>query len=219
MGAIRGSQLSEPAISISEHVYRSLKQEILTGDLPPGVRLIVTEIGRRFSVSQAPVREALERLKQEGLIVGIPNKGSVVSTITAKEIKDIFVLREIIEVFAVRQSMTLLTAEDYRTLELLILEMDQASRGNEPFRILELDMDFHEFFYIKCGNQAIQELWGRLRTKVMRFMAISNRHHTTEKLAEWHHKLLEALRSGDPVAAEQAFIEHMHAYKMISIDE
>jgi DNA-binding GntR family transcriptional regulator len=204
---------------MSEHVYRSLKQDILTGDLPPGARLIVTDIARRFAISQAPVREALERLKQETLIVGVPNKGSVVSTITAKEIKDIFVLREIIEGFAVRESMPLLTPADYRTLEHLIGEMDRASREHEPFRILELDMDFHEFFYLKCGNQAIQELWDRLRTKVMRFMAISNRHHTTEKLAEWHLKLLEALRSGDTAMAEQAFIEHMHAYKNISIDE
>ncbi|MFS0723482.1 GntR family transcriptional regulator [Paenibacillus sp. 1P07SE] len=219
MGAIRGSQLSEPAISISEHVYRSLKQDILTGDMPPGVRLIVTEIGRRFSISQAPVREALERLKQEGLIVGIPNKGSVVSSITAKEIRDIFVLRELIECFAVRQIIGTLTVEDYRTLESLITEMDLASRVREPFRILELDMDFHEFFYMKCGNQAILELWGRLRTKVMRFMAISNRHHSTDKLAEWHTKLVETLKAGDPLLAEQAFIEHMHAYKMISIDE
>ncbi|WP_258171114.1 GntR family transcriptional regulator [Paenibacillus sp. R14(2021)] len=218
MGAIRSSQVDYPINSISEHVYKDLKRDILSGDLQPGTRLIVTEIAGNYKISQAPVREALERLKQEGLIVGIPNKGSVVSTITAKEIKDIYVLREIIEGFAVRQSMPLLTEADYSYLQGIISEMDIANKQNEMLRILELDMDFHGFFYKRCDNQAVLELWNHMRTKVMRFMAISNRHYTTEVLADWHLLLIDALRSGDADAAEAAFIGHMHAYKMIDLD-
>lgn len=218
MKAIRGSQVDYPINSISEHVYADLKREILAGDLQPGTRLIVTEIAGKFQISQAPVREALERLKQEGLITGIPNKGSVVSTITPKEIKDIFVLREIIEGFAVRQSMPLMTEEDYSHLNTIICEMDKATKQNELLAILELDMDFHGFFYKRCDNHAVLELWNNMRTKVMRFMAISNRHYTTNVLAEWHQLLMDALRSGDADAAEAAFIEHMHAYKLIDLD-
>jgi len=216
--AIRGTQVDYPINSISEHVYADLKKGILAGDLQPGTRLIVTEIAGRFQISQAPVREALERLKQEGLITGIPNKGSVVSSISAKEIRDIFVLREIIEGFAVRQSMPLLTEEDYSHLNVIISNMDKATKQNEILSILELDMDFHGFFYKKCDNQAILELWNHMRTKVMRFMAISNRHYTTNVLADWHLILIDALRSGDADAAEAAFIEHMHAYKLIDLD-
>ncbi|NBD24644.1 GntR family transcriptional regulator [Paenibacillus glycinis] len=213
-----GSQADYPNNSISEHVYADLKRDILAGILQPGARLIVMEIAGKYQISQAPVREALERLKQEGLITGIPNKGSVVSTITAKEIKDIFVLREIIEGFAVRQSMPLLTEEDYAYLHRVIGEMEIANKQKEMLRILELDMDFHAFFYKRCDNQAILELWNHMRTKVMRFMAISNRHYTTEVLAEWHLLLVDALRSGDADAAEAAFIEHMHAYKLIDLE-
>ncbi|WP_308639740.1 GntR family transcriptional regulator [Paenibacillus silvisoli] len=218
MNAIRSPHAEYPINSISEHVYADLKKAILEGALQPGARLIVTEIAGKFQISQAPVREALERLKQEGLITGVPNKGSVVSTITAKEIKDIFVLREIIEGFAVRQSMPSLKEEDFDYLHHLIREMETANRQQEMLRILELDMDFHAFFYIRCDNQAVLELWNHMRTKVMRFMAISNRHYTTEVLAEWHLVLVDALRSGDPDAAAAAFIEHMHAYKMIDLD-
>lgn len=213
-----GSQVDYPNNSISEHVYADLKKDILAGILQPGARLIVMEIAGKYQISQAPVREALERLKQEGLITGIPNKGSVVSTITPKEIKDIFVLREIIEGFAVRQSMPLLTEEDYGYLHRLIGEMEIANKQKELLRILELDMDFHAFFYKRCDNHAVLELWNHMRTKVMRFMAISNRHYTTEVLAEWHLLLIDALRSGDADAAEAAFIEHMHAYKLIDLE-
>ncbi|MFC5653404.1 GntR family transcriptional regulator [Paenibacillus solisilvae] len=218
MKAIRDSQANYPINSISEHVYADLKKGILEGDLQPGTRLIVTEIAGKFQISQAPVREALERLKQEALITGVPNKGSVVSTITAKEIKDIFALREIIEGFAVKQSMPLLTEEDYIYLNNIICEMDKANKRNEFLSILELDMDFHGFFYKRCDNQAVLELWNHMRTKVMRFMAISNRHYTTNVLADWHLLLIDALRSGDADAVEAAFIEHMHAYKMLEID-
>ncbi|MBW4839956.1 MAG: GntR family transcriptional regulator [Paenibacillaceae bacterium] len=204
--------------SISEQIYLTLKRKILTGDLCPGTRLIVLDIAGQFQVSQAPVREALERMKQEGLIIGIRNKGSVVSNITSKEIRDLFVLREIIEGFAVRTSMSTLSEADYAALETIIQKMEEAVEQSDTLSILELDMDFHGFFYKRCDNQAILELWNHMRTKVMRFMAISNRHSTTDMLADWHRMLIDALRTGDGDIAEEAFIEHMHAYKIIHLD-
>ncbi|MEV5028121.1 GntR family transcriptional regulator [Paenibacillus sp. LPE1-1-1.1] len=207
-----------PVNSISEHVYTALKKEILAGDLQPGARLLVLEIAKKFNISQAPVREALERLKSAGFITGIPNKGSVVSNITSKEIRDIFELREIIEGFAVRRSMEHLIEEDFLYLEDIIHKMDLAHEQNDILNILELDMEFHGFFYRRCDNHMILELWNRMRIKVMRFMAISNRHYSTDELADWHLRLVEVLRSGDTVLAEQTFIEHMHSYKMIHLN-
>lgn len=204
--------------SISEQIYVTLKRKILTGELSPGTRLLVLDIAGQFRVSQAPVREALERMKQEGLIIGIRNKGSVVSNITSKEIRDLFVLREIIEGYAVRTSMPTLSESDYATLEAIIQRMEEAVEQSDTLSILELDMDFHGFFYKRCDNQAILELWNHMRTKVMRFMAISNQHSTTEMLADWHRMLIDALRTGDGNTAEEAFIEHMHAYKFIHLD-
>jgi DNA-binding GntR family transcriptional regulator len=204
--------------SISGTVYSALKSEILDGTLAPGTRLIVTEIAGRFQISQAPVREALERLKQEGLIVGQPNKGSVVSNITAKEITDLFVLRELIESFAVRVSMPLLTNEDFTHLMRILGEMNEAVLEQDHLKILEKDMAFHGYFYQKCGNGAVLDLWKQMETKIMRFMAISNRHFSTNRLVEWHLRLIEALKSGDAELVEREFIEHMHAYKLIPIE-
>lgn len=207
-----------PFNSISTEVYSTLKRAILTGEMQPGTRLRVLDIAGKYQISQAPVREALERLKQEGLIVGQHNKGSVVSNITSKEIRDIFVLREMIEGYAVRQSMTQLTEADYDALDDILHQMDEAVKEQDILKILEKDMDFHGFFYRMCGNQVIMELWQQMRTKVMRFMAISNRHYTTEELVDWHRLLIEALRSGDADEAERRFIEHMHSYKSIHLD-
>ncbi|XEC96535.1 GntR family transcriptional regulator [Paenibacillus tarimensis] len=207
-----------PINSISFNVYTALKKDILDGTLGPGERLIVLDIAGKYQISQAPVREALERLKQEGLIVGQPNKGSVVSDITSKEIRDIFILREMIEGFAVKESMPLLTEDDFRYLEHVLQEMDQAVKEYDSLKILEKDMEFHGFFYRKCNNSAILELWNHMKTKVMRFMAISNRHYSTKKLVDWHKPLLEAIKSGNPAEAEAKVIEHMHSYKTIHLD-
>lgn len=204
--------------SISTQVYTKMKKDIIEGTLQPGERLIVLEIAGNFQISQAPVREALERLKQEGLIIGKPNKGSVVSDITSKEIKDIFVLREIIEGFAVRQSMPLLTDSDYSYLEDIVSEMDSAVKQNDTLKILELDMSFHGFFYNRCNNDAILELWDHMKTKVMRFMAIANRKHSTKNLVEGHLALINILKAGNVEEAEKRFIMHMKSYKMIHID-
>jgi DNA-binding GntR family transcriptional regulator len=92
---------------ISDSIYSHLKKMILQGELPPGHRLLVLEIAQYFDDSQAPVREALERLKHEGLISGKSNKGSVVSDVTHKEIQDISVIREILEGFKVRETLAL----------------------------------------------------------------------------------------------------------------
>ncbi|WP_274364944.1 GntR family transcriptional regulator [Paenibacillus thermotolerans] len=200
---------------ISAQVYASLKKDILEGTLQPGDRLLVLDIAGKFQISQAPVREALERLKHEGLIVSKPNKGSVVSDITHKEIRDIFVLREIIEGFAVRESVPTMKEEDFQYLHDVLTRLDKAVKQNDILQILEIDMEFHGFFYKRCGNQAILELWQHMKTKVMRFMAISNRYHSTEKLVEGHLALIESIRTGSIAHVEKSFIEHMKSYKWI----
>ncbi|TDF92619.1 GntR family transcriptional regulator [Paenibacillus piri] len=205
--------------SIGEQVYLSLKKQILEGQLQPGARLLVMDIAGTFQISQGPVREALERLKQEGLIISKPNKGSVVSDITSKEIKDIFVMREIIEGFAVKESVPLLDPADFEYLEHTIAEMDNATRRNDMMHILGLDLEFHGFFYKRCGNHVALDMWKQMSTKVMRFMAmrISIHYLTNDKLVEEHFDLIRVLKQGDPLAAEQRFIQHMKAYKMIQI--
>ncbi|KIL40536.1 GntR family transcriptional regulator [Gordoniibacillus kamchatkensis] len=199
--------------SISAQVYSTLKREILEGILPPGERLIVMDIAGRFQISQAPVREALERLKQEGLIIGKANKGSVVANVTAKEIHDVYILRGMLEVFAVRKTMPLLTEGDLLYLEDVVCRMGEAIERNDLMKTVEIDTEFHGFFYKNCGNHAILKAWEHMSAKVMWFMAISNKRHSTDKLAEGHMALIQSLRSGNVGKAEKHFLEHIkHAH-------
>ncbi|OXM88224.1 GntR family transcriptional regulator [Paenibacillus rigui] len=199
--------------SLSEHVYLALKKKIMKGELAPGQRLIVLDIAKQFDVSQAPVREALERLKQEGLIVGKQNKGSVVSEITHKEIRDIYELRQLMEGHALRQTMKVLTAEDIRYLEGILQQMTQAVDEQDPYRLVELDMQFHGYFYERSGNELFLDIWNRIRTKIMRFITVTNQDHSGYSIPNSHTEILDLIKSGDVDATEEKLIRGLDFYK------
>jgi DNA-binding GntR family transcriptional regulator len=203
--------------TISDTVYLFLKKSILQGELTPGQRLLVMDIAQKFDISQAPVREALERLKHEGLISAKTNKGSVVSDITAKEIKDIAVMRKMTEGFAIRATLPILQSEDFDYLESTIREMGAAIASNDMLKIVEWDLAFHGFFYERCDNHVVLDTWNQMKTKVMRFMAISNKHFSTDHLVEEHLALIDVLKTGDAREAEKRFIFHMKAYEIVPL--
>ncbi|WP_276353917.1 GntR family transcriptional regulator [Cohnella caldifontis] len=199
--------------SLSEHVYLTLKRKILKGDLPPGHRLIVLDIAKTFDVSQAPVREALERLKQEGLIVGKMNKGSAVSEITLKEIRDIYELRQLIEGHALRETMKALTPEDIAELERILDEMKRAVDENDAYRLVELDMQFHGTFYRRCGNMLLLDIWNGIKTKIMRFISVTNRDHVGDSIPDSHAELLDVIKSGDVDRAAEKLVRGLDFYR------
>jgi DNA-binding GntR family transcriptional regulator len=183
--------------SISENVYASLKRAIVRGELPPGNRLRVLDIANKFDISQAPVREALERLKQEGLVVGKPNKGSAVSDITLKEIRDIYALRLLVEGFVIRETMSRLDQELLDQLEQIMANMRKAADEDEAYDMVEWDMAFHGFFYKHSNNDQLNDIWNNITVKIARFIAVTNSIYSKELLIEGHAELLRIVKSGD----------------------
>ncbi|ULL16096.1 GntR family transcriptional regulator [Paenibacillus sp. H1-7] len=201
------------ATSLSEQVYLSLKKQILKGSLAPGHRLIVLELAKQYEVSQAPVREALERLKQEGLIVGKANKGSVVSEITQDEIRDIYELRQLIEGYALRQTMLALNESDIDYLQQILNEMRTAVDNNDAYLLVELDMKFHGHFYKRSGNALFLQIWDGIKTKIMRFISVTNQDHSGYSIPDSHAELLGIIKSGNIDEAEEKLIRGLDFYK------
>ncbi|GLX66649.1 GntR family transcriptional regulator [Paenibacillus glycanilyticus] len=211
--SIRTASSEHSPISLSEHVYISLKKQIMKGELLPGHRMIVLDIAKQFSVSQAPVREALERLKQEGFIVGKMNKGSVVSEITAQEIRDIYELRQMVEGQALRAMMKVLEDKDIVYLEGVINGMREAIDQGDPHRLVELDMLFHGYFYLRSGNKLLYDIWTSIKTKIMRFITVTNKDHPGYSLSDAHTELLDLIKSGDVELSETNLIRGFDFYK------
>ncbi|GMK39149.1 hypothetical protein PCCS19_22030 [Paenibacillus sp. CCS19] len=185
----------------------------MKGELLPGHRMIVLDIAKQFSVSQAPVREALERLKQEGLIVGKMNKGSAVSEITAQEIRDIYELRQLVEGSALRATMKVLEDKDIAYLESVIAGMREAIDQEDPYRLVELDMLFHGYFYLRSGNALLYDIWNRIKTKIMRFISVTNQDHQGYSIPDSHSVILDLIKSGDVDRTEENLIRGLDFYK------
>ncbi len=200
-------------VSLSEQVYISIKKAILKGEFPPGYRLLVMDIAKKYEISQAPVREALERLKQEGLIIGKTNKGSVVSDITLKEIKDVYEFRTLVEGHAVREAMKVMNANDLSYLENIVHGMRKAIDEKDPFQLVELDMRFHGFFYERCNNHLFVDIWKNIRTKIMRFISITNQHIPNDEIVEGHRELLEIIKTGNAEEAATKCVDGFQFYK------
>ena len=96
---------SEIAVPLTERVYRDLRQAIVRGDFLPGARLRVDELVRRFEVSNSPLREALNRLSEQGLVRNIENRGFRVAPLTAAGVSDLARVRCHVEGEALRDSI------------------------------------------------------------------------------------------------------------------
>ncbi|RLA82489.1 MAG: GntR family transcriptional regulator, partial [Deltaproteobacteria bacterium] len=86
----------------SAAIYRFLKQDILNGRLRPGEKLVASKVAEAYGVSIIPVREALNRLRAEGLVTIIPHTGAYVTEIDLEDLKDLYPIRGVLEGFATR---------------------------------------------------------------------------------------------------------------------
>lgn len=197
-------------IPLSERVYLTLKKAILRGDLHPGYRLIILDIADAFGVSQAPVREAIERLKHEGLLTAEPNRGSMVSHLTVDEMREVYELRVLIEGYVLEKLLPL-SESDIAHLMDILKRMYEAAEGDDLFQFIERDMEFHGWFYERYGNQQIITVWNTIKEKTARFTSITNQLYFADlkAVAEGHVELIRVVQLPDVKSAIALYIKHI----------
>ena len=129
-------QDNEDYLPLSEVVYRKLRRAIIRGDLIQGATISETDLAKRLEVSKTPVREALTRLVQEGLLVSTPHKGAVVTSVTRGDLEEIYRLRMHLEGLAARTAAERLTEDHAKALGAILeaLEVATAARDTEALR-------------------------------------------------------------------------------------
>jgi DNA-binding GntR family transcriptional regulator len=137
----------------NDFVYRSLKELILSGRLRPGNRLVHQELGDRLSVSRTPVREALERLYQEGYAGRRPRRGYYVAEFDPTNVRDLYGTREALEIFAYDSTCAAgFRKEQIAELTELLNQYTALFPGTVSRARLELDKQFHLKLASFCGN-------------------------------------------------------------------
>lgn len=182
-----------------ERAYHDLRYRILTGRLAPGTTLLETELAGLLSLSRTPVREAVIKLEEEGLVEVRPRHGVTVKALSLRDFANILDVFSALEVRAFELTAERgLSAEQARLLERMIGDMETATEAGDIARWSDLDDEFHAEVVALCGNQRLQTalnaFWGQQYRA--RMMILPLRPLPEESNRE-HRQTFEALLSGD----------------------
>ena len=206
-----GAQASAVSATAAGRVYESLRTRIITLDLPPDTVLSRVELAREYGVSQSPIREAMQRLEQDGLILIYPQSKTVVSRIDVAQLNEAHFLRVAVELEVVRNLALASDEELLNTLDSL-LDMQATLVGNERDYALfqEIDDAFHHTLFAAVGQQSLHDLLRARAGHLARARSLDL--PTTGKrraILKAHRAIVDAIREQEPMAAEAAMREHL----------
>ncbi|WP_433440279.1 GntR family transcriptional regulator [Nonomuraea sp. CA-141351] len=180
-----------------------LRDRILGGEFPPGTQMNEVELAAYFEVSRGPLREAMQRLVQEGLLVSYPRHGVFVPTLTSEDLEDIFVARRAIE----REALRRVTARGVSAglvadLEVIVARMKDAAGRGDKSTLAAQDLAFHRRLVKAAGSTRLDRLYGLLANEMqLCFRMIVDSYSDRSELSAEHEQLLHVIASGDKSAA------------------
>ena len=197
--------------SLRGRVFNKLREDILSGKYQDHEELKEVAIGEELGVSRTPVREAFRQLELEGLIQIVPNKGAYVTGITAKDVKDIYMIRSSLEGMCARLATENITEEQLEELEENVyLASFHASKGHME-QMTELDNRFQHILYEACDSKMLEKLLQDFHQYVMRIRkkTLSTKERGIASNEE-HRQIMEAIKAKNPDEAQRLANMHMN---------
>lgn len=204
------SRTAPSSKSLVEHAYAEIRQRILDNHYPPGSNALESTLAAELGISRTPLREALVRLQNEGLIELIPRHGMRVLPVSATDMKEIYEILSALESYAAE----LVARRKPGRLELkplidAIRDMEAALRADELESWAKADERFHKYLIEAAGNrllvEAVQQYWDRVHRARMISLRLRPK---PDKSTREHMALVEMLRKGDPKGAVQVNRTH-----------
>jgi DNA-binding GntR family transcriptional regulator len=197
-------------LGLSEQVAGWLRDQILSGHLRDGDRIVERDVAAQLGVSRGPIRDALRQLQAEGLVHWLPRRGARVATLTRKDAVEVIAIRQALEPIAVR---FLLQRRDPRLFDPFrdcLARLEQASGKGDWSALVTLDMEFHELTYRQAGSVRLERLWEGLRIPLLQTFRLHRQFYASgADVLRSHQELLDQLTRGDPQAAEAAARDHV----------
>ena len=195
---------------LRDQTYFQLRKAILSGPIRPGTVLVQEQLAEQLGISRTPVRDALHRLANEGLVVRSPGGRIHVAPFSLEELQEKYAVRQALETLALRLAAPNLPGPPMLRLKALLEEMRQAISENQTKRLIQAGAAFHETIFIACGNVYLRQLLTTLSESIRRYRhtAIDMPGRALETLRE-HEQVVEHLSAGNISAAERAMEEHI----------
>lgn len=197
--------------TLTGRVYELVREEILTGQLAPGHRLVRRAIAARLGVSPIPVTEALLRLEVEGLVASRPLCGCRVRPLELEDVQNEAMLREAIECQAARLCADNATPSDQSRLAAEAKRLDRMIAGGDPHSRLgrQAHLEFHVSIARAGGFPRLAEELQRVWFRRLMWMNWVKATHYKPVPPAWHQQLVEALATRDADRAEANMREHV----------
>jgi DNA-binding GntR family transcriptional regulator len=194
--------------SAQEQAYAYLRDRIISGQFPAGMRLKSEELARKLEVSRIPIREALRQLHAEGLVEIKRNHGASVVTLSPADIMEMFWMRSVLEGLACRVASSKIDKKQIRALEEMLSKMQ--SWGDGPTNWITRHDKFHDYLCNVSGMRRLSQQAMLLRNQTHPYIRlyVSN-HPDPEPLGLEHRALLEQILDGDADQAEAAMRGHI----------
>lgn len=212
--------------SLRQQAYQHIQRKILCGELPAGHVVSENTLAKEIGISRTPVREAIRHLEHEGVLKQVPRYGTVVRTLSRRDLIELYELREALEPFAVAQAAGKVGGDDLKLLEKLCDEiklvaaaMKKSARKTPDAslmrRLLSADLGFHMVLLRNSGNRRMMKIIGDSRLLTGIFGTPRQEHNldVLEETYRFHTRILKAVRDGKAEKARAAMAEHIRASK------
>ncbi len=200
----------EEALPLRDMVYHKIRQAILVGDLQPGERLMEIHLAEKLDVSRTPVREAIHKLEQEGLVIMTPRKGAEVAQITEQGLRDVLEVRRGLDAMSIELACERITQEDKKELIKAREAFEEAIKGGDIRELARTDVAFHDIIVRSTGNQRLIEVVTQMAEQMYRYrFGYLKDTSSYDKLVEEHRRMCEYIADGKRQEAAKVAREHI----------
>ena len=196
--------------SLGEHVFDSLKQAIIRGNMSPGEWLVESHIADTLGISRTPVREAIHKLEREGLIERQPRGGFTVLGLTRDDIEETFGIRAVLEGYAAKLAAIKHHPKELAPLEKKIEEFEKYLAQKQQAELTRINTEFHDLLYALSKSPKLVHMINGLRDQIFRFRQMILKESKMAKISNEDHKqMLEFIRKRDADGVEALVREHI----------
>lgn len=201
--------------SLRQKAYERIKKAIVTLRFEMGKSLNEKELSSEFKLGRTPIREALQQLANEGLVVVVPRKGVHVSTLSLADFQKLLDTRIMLETYCARRAAARITDERLDQLRKLLIEIEPLVAAKDVDGLLTIDRQIHMAVVTSLDNEYIEQIASQLYDRVARLWHLSFKNMDGTELRTRllsHRKIIDALNDRDPDAAEKAVKHHIDQF-------
>lgn len=195
-----------------EAVTDRLRAAILTGEIPAGTKLVEATLAERYGTSRGPIREAMRELARQGLVVELPRRGSVVATLTSRDLAEVYEVREALESGASKAAIRRASDGELRELERTLEPMERAWEHDAwNLDSVELDFAFHRALLALAHNERMATTYEHMLTQNMHLLRTAAEANPTLRTGiepSVHRDILAAVVARDEAGAGAAIDAH-----------